>query len=34
LADGSIALIRMALDDKSRRNQARGYLEELGAPVP
>ena len=34
LADGSIALIRMALDDKSRRNQARGYLEELGASVP
>ena len=34
LADGSIALIRMALDDKSRRNQARGYLVELGAPVP
>lgn len=34
LADGSIALIRMALDDTSRRNQARGYLVELGAPVP
>jgi hypothetical protein len=34
LADGSVALIRMALDDKSRRNQARGYLIELGAPVP
>lgn len=34
LADGSIALIRTALEDKSRRNQARGYLIELGAPVP
>ena len=34
LMDGSIALIRMALDDKSRRDQARGYLIELGAPVP
>lgn len=34
LQDGSIATIRQALDDKSRRNQARGYLAELGAPVP
>lgn len=34
LKDGSIAVIQQALDDKSRRNQARGYLAELGAPVP
>jgi hypothetical protein len=34
LGDGSIALIRQALDDKSRHDQARGYLIELGAPVP
>lgn len=34
LKDGSIARIQQALDDKSRRNQARGYLAELGAPVP
>ena len=34
LKDGSISLIRQALDDKSRRGQARGYLAELGAPVP
>ena len=34
LQDGSIALIQQALNDKSRRNQARGYLTELGAPVP
>ena len=34
LRDGSIAVIRRALDDKSRRDQARGYLVELGAPVP
>jgi hypothetical protein len=33
LRDGSIATIQRALDDK-RRNQARGYLNELGAPVP
>ena len=32
LKDGSIAVIRQALDDKSRRDQARGYLAELGAP--
>ena len=34
LKDGSIDLIQQAVDDKSRRNQARGYLAELGAPVP
>jgi len=34
LRDGSIAIIRKALDDKSRRSQARGYLVELGAVVP
>lgn len=34
LRDGSIVVIRQALDDKSRRDQARGYLVELGAPVP
>jgi hypothetical protein len=34
LQDGSIAVIRQALDDKSRRGQARGYLVELGAPMP
>jgi hypothetical protein len=34
LKDGSIAAIRQALDDKSRRHQARGYLAELGASVP
>ena len=34
LKDGSIAMIKAAVDDKSRRNQARGYLAELGAPVP
>ena len=33
LKDGSIAVIQQALDGK-RRNQARGYLAELGAPVP
>jgi hypothetical protein len=33
LKDGSIAVIRQAVDDKSRRSQARGYLDELGAPV-
>jgi hypothetical protein len=33
LKDGSIATIQQALEDK-RRNQARGYLAELGAPVP
>ena len=34
LQDGSIAVIQQALDDRSRRDQARGYLAELGAPVP
>lgn len=34
LKDGSIVIIRQALDDQSRRAQARGYLEELSAPVP
>jgi hypothetical protein len=34
LRDGSIAIIQQALNDKSRRAQARGYLLELGAPVP
>ncbi len=34
LKDGSIAVIQQALDDKSRRAQARGYLAELAAPVP
>jgi HEAT repeat protein len=34
LRDGSIVQIQLALEDKSRRNQARGYLAELGAPVP
>ena len=34
LKDGSVVTIQQALDDKSRRIQARGYLDELGAPVP
>jgi hypothetical protein len=34
LKDGSLAVIQRAVDDKSRSNQARGYLAELGAPVP
>lgn len=34
LKDGSITVIQQALEDKSRRDQARGYLAELGAPVP
>jgi hypothetical protein len=34
LRDGSIAMIQQALNDKSRRNQARGYLAELGTSVP
>ena len=34
LKDGSVVRIRQAVDDKSRRVQARGYLDELGAPVP
>ena len=34
LKDGSVVLIQQAVDDKARRVQARGYLDELGAPVP
>jgi hypothetical protein len=34
LRDGSVAVIRQALDDRSRRAQARGYLTELGVAVP
>jgi hypothetical protein len=34
LRDGSVAVIRQALADKRRRDQARGYLGELGVPVP
>lgn len=34
LKDGSIAIIQQALDDGSRRGQARGYLIELGVAVP
>jgi hypothetical protein len=34
LRDGSIAIIRQAIDDRSRRAQARGYLAELGFPAP
>ena len=34
LQDGSIAIIRQALDDRSRRAQALGYLAELGVSIP
>jgi hypothetical protein len=34
LKDGSLVIIQQAVDDKARRVQARGYLDELGAPVP
>ncbi len=34
LKDGSIGVIQRALEERSRRDQARGYLAELGAPVP
>jgi hypothetical protein len=34
LKDGSIAIIQRALDEKARRDQARGYLIELGASAP
>lgn len=34
LSDGSIAVIRQALEDRGRRDQARGYLIELGALAP
>ncbi|HWI17688.1 MAG TPA: hypothetical protein VNT81_08075 [Vicinamibacterales bacterium] len=34
LKDGSIVTLQRALEEKSRRDQARGYLIELGASVP
>ncbi len=34
LKDGSVAIIRQALDDRARRAQAAGYLAELGVPIP
>lgn len=34
LKDGSLAMIRAAAEDRSRRWQARSYLTELGVPVP
>jgi hypothetical protein len=34
LRDGSVAIIQAAVNDKSRRDQARGYLVELGVVVP
>lgn len=34
LKDGSVAVIQQALTEKSRRDQARGYLAELGVPAP
>ncbi len=34
LRDGSVSVIQQALNDKARRDQARGYLAELGVPVP
>ncbi len=34
LKDGSIVIIQQAVDDKPRRAQARGYLQELAAPLP
>ncbi|MSO62269.1 MAG: hypothetical protein EXQ50_09295 [Acidobacteria bacterium] len=34
LKDGSVVTIQQAVDDKSRRVQARSYLDELGVPVP
>ena len=34
LKDGSVALIRAAADDRSRRAQALGYLAELGFAAP
>jgi HEAT repeat protein len=34
LKDGSIAVLRQAMDDKKRHGQARGYLAELGFPLP
>lgn len=34
LKDGSITVIEQALSDRARHDQARGYLVELGKPVP
>lgn len=34
LRDGSVVIIQQAAGDKSRGVQARGYLDELGVPVP
>lgn len=34
LKDGSIRVLRQAMDDKKRHGQARGYLAELGFPLP
>ena len=34
LKDGSIAIVRQALDDRARRAQAMGYLAELGFAAP
>ena len=34
LKDGSINVLRQALEDKKRHGQARGYLAELGFPLP
>lgn len=34
LKDGSIAVIQQALAERARRDQARGYLAELGASIP
>ena len=34
LKDGSIMVLRQAMDEKKRHGQARGYLAELGFPLP
>jgi len=34
LKDGSIKVLQQAMDDKKRHGQARGYLAELGFPLP
>ena len=34
LKDGSITVLRQAMDEKKRHGQARGYLAELGFPLP
>lgn len=34
LKDGAITVLRQALEDKKRHGQARGYLAELGFPLP